>query len=107
MTPATAMGDMLPAWVPLATITAIKNAGIFVSEANSMHGAASKAQMVMAPGPRDDNTKARRNKTIGSRATLPRTPLTANFVNFSKVPLMFAMANRYVMPANMRNTFTG
>jgi len=38
-----------------------------VSEANSMVGAANKAQMVIAPGPRDDRAKARRNITIGAR----------------------------------------
>ena len=57
MTPATAMGDMLPACVPLATMTAIKKAGIFALEANSMHGAAIMAQITMAPGPREDKTK--------------------------------------------------
>ena len=77
MTPATAIGDILPACVPLATITAIKKAGIFVCEANSMHGAAINAQIVMAPGPSDDNANAKMNKMIGSIATLPRTPLTA------------------------------
>ncbi len=37
---------------------AIKKAGIFVSEANSIVGAASKAQMVMAPGPSDDRCES-------------------------------------------------
>ena len=77
MTPATAMGDMLPAWVPLATMTAIRKAGIFVCEASIMHGAAIRAQIVMAPGPSDDSAKATRNRMIGIIATLPRTPLTA------------------------------
>ena len=94
MTPATAMGDMLPACVPLATMTAIKKAGIFALEANSMHGAAIMAQITMAPGPREDKKKATRNKTIGSSATLPPTLFTAKLVSFANVPLMFAMANR-------------
>ena len=75
MTPATAIGDMLPAWVPLATMTAIGEAGIFVCEASIMHGAAIRAQIVMA-GP--ERRQRESHQAAGwIIATLPRTPLTA------------------------------
>jgi hypothetical protein len=86
MIPGGARGDMAPAWAPLPSTRAIRSGEMPTSPARSMAGGASRAEIVIWPGPMAERPKARKKRMIGSMATFPRTALMAYLVTFSSVP---------------------
>ena len=65
------------------------------------------AEVLIWPGPIEETMNAAKKRTIGSRATFPRTILIAYFTILSIVPLDWATPKKKVTPASMMNRSVG
>ena len=72
ITPTALSGDRLPALAPLATISAVRNAGMPVRRPIAIASGATSATLAIAPGPSVATTPAIAKMMSGTARTLPR-----------------------------------
>lgn len=107
MMPTAENGERLPAFAPLATMSAVRKTGTPVRAAIVMASGAISATLEMLPGPTLDSAQATAKNTIGMTRTLPRAMRTAPLANRSSVPFVSASANSWVTPASVTKSDTG
>ena len=107
ITPTDENGERLPAFAPLATISAVSSGGTRTRSPIVIASGASSATVEMAPGPIDDSAQASRKTKRGISFASPRASRITRAASAPSVPLVSAIAKSSVTPASVRNSETG
>ena len=107
MTPIELIGDRLPAFAPLATISEVRNTGTPALKPIAIASGTTSATLEIAPGPTAEITQGIAKNISGIRRARPRVQRTAPCASRSSVPFTSAAAKSSVRPVSVRNSDDG